>query len=725
MRSTIFALLTFLPVPPLVAQVPATGVVRLTVEESMGPIGDALVRVLSVTPAPAPVTTDAGGQARLSLPAGEVVLLVARIGYVPRRLRILVPGGGEIEVSVMLEMEMKMTEVEGITVSAARTGRLAGETPTRVEVISQMEVDEKTQMAPSGIAMQLSETPGVRIQSASPSLGTGGVRIFGLPGQYTAMLADGLPLYGGASSALGPLDISPVDLQRIEILKGPASALYGGQALGGVVNLISKPPTGRNEVLVNRRTLGVTDGATWLSRKFSNISGASLLVSGTLQGAEDVDHDGWGDQARARRWNVRPRFSRVDSTGRSLFVTAGFGYDDRAGGTFDAALAPDDLPFRERLTGRRADLGLAAKFPTSAGGNVAIRSALSTDGRDRWFGVGPVERDRISTGFIEVTRSTVSANSATVLGAAVQTDGYQNAMNNTFDHSWVTPGLFVTAERDVGPVTLSGSLRGDVHPVAGVRITERVAALVRPMEQWSLRASAGTGYAPATPLIEETEMIGLRTVRPGALLRHERSAGGTLDLNGKIGSIEILLTGYASRIRDAVQLAGAGDSTLDGVLVNSAGPTRIGGVEAGAIWRFQGGKLYLNYGFTEGTRTDPTTGVRGPVPLLPRHRVGADLMLERPGVYRIGLEGTLHGVQPLVDDPYRTRSKPYLYTMLLVMRQVGAFEVVANFENLLNVRQTRYEPLVLPAPMTGGRWTTDAWAPLEGFMANVAVRYRW
>ena len=55
----------------------------------------------------------------------------------------------------------------------------------------------------------------------------------------------------------------------------------------------------------------------------------------------------------------------------------------------------------------------------------------------------------------------------------------------------------------------------------------------------------------------------------------------------------------------------------------------------------------------------------------------------------------------------------------------GRFEVVANFENLLDVRQTKHAPLVRPTPGTGGRWTTDVWAPLEGFMANVAVRYRW
>src|SRR3954466_11436208 len=159
--------------------------------------------------------------------------------------------------------------MERVTVTATRTERLAENTPLRVEVLDSMQVDENTLMAPSGISMLLNSTPGLRVQAASPTLGTGSVRMLGLPGQYTVMLADGLPLYGGAASALGPLDISPVDLQRVEIIKGAASSLYGAQALGGVINLISKPPTGRNEVLLNRRMLGVTDGASWLSHKFS------------------------------------------------------------------------------------------------------------------------------------------------------------------------------------------------------------------------------------------------------------------------------------------------------------------------------------------------------------------------------------------------------------------------------------------------------------------------
>ena len=124
-------------------------------------------------------------------------------------------------------------------------------------------------------------------------------------------------------------------------------------------------------------------------------------------------------------------------------------------------------------------------------------------------------------------------------------------------------------------------------------------------------------------------------------------------------------------------------------------------------------------------RTDAETGQREPVPLLNRHRVGGDLMLEKPGVYRVGIEGIYYGRQALDDNPYRSDSKPYLYAMAIAMRQFGPLEVVANFENLLDVRQTEYQPLVRPTPTVGGRWTTDVWAPLEGFMANVAVRFRW
>jgi outer membrane receptor for ferrienterochelin and colicins len=690
----------------------------VTVAEPMGMVSGLMVRSAGRS-----ARTDSSGHARLSLPAGRQVISVTGIGYKPARVTVTVVPDTIVTVTVPIDMVgMQMAEVK---VSAARIERLAGETPTRVEVLDSMEVVENTLMAPSGITMLLNETPGIRVQAASPSLGTGSVRILGLPGQYTAMLADGLPLYGGAASALGPLDISPVDLQRVEIIKGAASSLYGGQALGGVINLISRPPTGTTEVLLNRRTLGVTDAAAWTSHRFNDAVGASFLASGTEQSNEDIDHDGWADQPQARRFSLRPRLTALDARGRSLFVTAGFGYDDRNGGTVDGGLTPSGIPFREGLTSERADLGARAVVPLRDSGNVAVRFALSGNRRQRELGAGPIEDDGTSTGFLELTRSLTAWGSAMVVGSSLQYDGFGSSLNARYDHDWITPSLFTTTERAVGPLTLSLSARGDAHPQAGLQLTERVAALAKPAEGWSVRLSGGTGFAAPTPMTEETEAIGLRAIKPGPDLERERSYGSMVDVDGQLAGAELLVTTYGSIITGAIQLADAGDGTGDGILRNAAGNTRIAGVESAAIWRFNGGKFLATYGYSKGSRPDAASGAREPLPMLPRHRVGGDLMFERPGVYWGGIEGNWYGVQSLDDDPYRAQSKPYLYLMAIGVRQLGRLEAVANFENLLNVRQTDTDPLVRPTPTTGGRWTTDVWAPLEGFMANIALRYRW
>jgi outer membrane receptor protein involved in Fe transport len=712
------ALLLFAPAGN--AQQLDSGVVEIIVQEPMG-----MLDGFRVQSGEKSAVTDNDGRARLTLPAGRQAIAVTKIGFKATGVSTVVIRDSIVSVRVPVTMTEMSMELAPVKVSATRTERLAGETPIRVEVIDEMEVDENTLMSPSGIGMLLNETPGLRVQAAAPGLGTGSVRILGLPGQYTVMLADGLPLYGASASALGPLDISPVDLSRVEIIKGAASSLYGGQALGGVINLVAKPPTGKKEILLNRRTLDVTDAATWLSHRFSSSSGMSLLASGTLQGAEDIDGDGWADQPRAARWSVRPRFNAVDNGGRSLFVTAGYGYDNRDGGTLGKANAPDGNPFREGLKSNRADIGSTAEIPLGNGGKIATRFALSTNWRAREFGPGPVERDRTSTGFAEVTRSFVKEKATSVLGAALQLEDFENDLNDAFDRRWLTPALFATVERPLGPLTISASVRGDAHQEAGAQLTERLAVLATPADGWSVRGSIGTGFAPPTPMMEETEAVGLRAVRKSSELSAEKSRAAMLDINGKIASAELLVTAYASVISNPIQMHDTDDSSGDVFLQNASASTRIGGIEALAVWRFGSGKLIGSYGYAQGSRPDAMTGDRESMPLLPHHRIGGDLMLERPGVYRIGIEGTWYGAQSLDDNPFRSKSKPYIYTMAIASRQLGALEVVANFENLLNVRQSDTHSLVRRTPGAAGRWTTDVWAPLEGVMANVAVRYRW
>ena len=152
-------------------------------------------------------------------------------------------------------------------------------------------------MTPGDVAMMLTETNGLRVQVTSPSTGAANVRVQGLRGRYTQILSDGLPLYGQAGS-LSVLQIPPMDLGQVEVIKGVASALYGSAALGGVINLVSRRPREgepEREVLFNRTSRGGTDGAIWLSRRTSPGVGLYLPRRRALSGEP-------GDQ---RRWMVR------------------------------------------------------------------------------------------------------------------------------------------------------------------------------------------------------------------------------------------------------------------------------------------------------------------------------------------------------------------------------------------------------------------------------------
>jgi iron complex outermembrane receptor protein len=98
-------------------------------------------------------------------------------------------------------------------------------------------------------------------------------------------------------------------------------------------------------------------------------------------------------------------------------------------------------------------------------------------------------------------------------------------------------------------------------------------------------------------------------------------------------------------------------------------------------------------------------------------------MWEAEGTGRIGLELYYTGRQELDENPYRAVSRPYVITGLLVERRFGPARLFLNAENLLDARQTDYDPLVLPARSPDGRWTTDVWAPLEGRVFNGGVRF--
>ena len=156
---------------------------------------------------------------------------------------------------------------ETVVVTATRSGRRIQDEPLRVEVIDEEEIEEKALMTPGSVAMLLGETTGLRVQTTAPSLGAANVRVQGLRGRYAQLLADGLPLYGAGGDSLGLLQVPPLDLGQVEVIKGAASALYGSGALGGVINLVSRRAVEPQvDTLFNVTSLGGGDATLWLAR---------------------------------------------------------------------------------------------------------------------------------------------------------------------------------------------------------------------------------------------------------------------------------------------------------------------------------------------------------------------------------------------------------------------------------------------------------------------------
>lgn len=698
---------------PVRAQEAASVVVR--VRSEAGPVERAEVRSAGIL-----ARTNPQGEATLRLPAGERELSVRKLGFTPISVRLSVRPG--VDTTITVQLFEQPEELEEIIVSSTRVGQRIEDEPTRVEVLAREEVEEKMLMTPGDIAMMLNETSGLRVQSTSPSLGGASVRIQGLRGRYTQVLSDGLPLYGGQSGALGLLQIPPMDLGQVEVIKGGASALYGSSALGGVVNLISRRPEDDRELLLNQTTRGGTDGVLWLSRELNDQWGYTLLGSVHRQSQADVDEDGWADLPGYRRAVVRPRLFWDNGTGRSVFFTVGATVEDREGGTLPGFFVPGGVSFPEELETRRIDTGLVGRLLFSGDRLLSVRASAMGQRHDHLFGDTP-EDDLHATGFGEVTLSGTDAGHTWVLGAALQQEHYDARDVEGFDYTYTTPSLFAQDEyRPADWLALSASGRFDFHSEYGTFFNPRISALVRPGAGWTARASAGTGTFAPTPFTEETEAVGLSRLAPLGRLEAERARNASLDVGRTFGEFELNGTLFGSVVHSALMVRASDTGGL--VLFNADEPTRTWGTELLARWHQEPFHLTATHTHLRSMEVDhEALSVRREVPMTPRQSFGVVGMWEAEDQGRAGLEVYYTGRQALEENPYRTISRPYFILGFLAERRIGRVRVFLNAENLLDVRQTRFDPVLLPARSPEGRWTTDLWAPLEGRVFNAGVRY--
>jgi iron complex outermembrane receptor protein len=351
-------------------------------------------------------------------------------------------------------------------------------------------------MRPADVTVLLSEISGVRAQPTVPAIGAANLRIQGLPGRYSELLSDGLPLYGGPVSGLGLLQIPPLDLRQAEVIKGAATALYGPSALGGVVNLVSRAPGNEDEILLNRTSRSGTDRVAWATRQLNDRWGYTLLAGVHRQQPVDVDGDGWADLPSVERAELRPRVYCNGARGRRAFATIGGMVEDRKGGTMAGAVAPNGQHFPEGVKTTRFDGGVVASFPVGERDTVTVRGAATGQWHRHEFGP-TVEHHRHSTLFSELAVTLPRGQATWLVGAAFERDGLHASDISGFDYAFTTPSVFAQGTFSLAQhLSASSSGRCDAHSRYGTVCSPRVSILWRPAAAWAARLSAATGSSP-------------------------------------------------------------------------------------------------------------------------------------------------------------------------------------------------------------------------------------
>ena len=687
------------------------GTIRVAVRAGAKPLERARVVVGAAS-----AETDTTGAAQLPAPVGKTELTVAKDGYVTARINVVVTGGGQLDVDVDLQPDPTLEETVTV-VATTRTNKRLEDQPMRVEILDREEIEEKMLMTPGDIVMMLNEMGGMRVQATSPSLGAASVRIQGMRGRYTRVLSDGLPLFGDVGG-LGLLQVPPMDLGQVEVVKGVASALYGAGAMGGVINLLSRRPTQEpeREFLLNRSSRGATDAVTFLSSPFSHGWSASLLGGGHWQQINDVNDDAWADLPGYGRAVVRPRVFWDGHDGRSFFATTGFTYEDRKGGTPEGSVLPaTGGSYVEALDTRRYDAGASGQFLVQQRYVVTARAAVASQRHDHRFGEA-LERDRHETAFGEVAIRGTAGRQTWVGGVAIERDAYHPRDLPQFGYAFLVPGAFGQYDYAFNPaVSLSASGRLDVHSEYGTFFSPRVSVLAR-TGAWTSRASVGTGFFASTPLTEETEAAGLTRLQVEGPLAAERGVSASFDVTRTAGPWSYTATLFSSRINDPIHVTRAPVYALR----NLPEPTTNVGAELLGTFRKEPFAVTATYTYVHAR--ERVDGLAQDVPQTPRHSAGLVGMWEVEDVGRVGVEWYYTGRQALEENPYRSVSEPYVIVGLLAERQLGRLRFFINGENLSGVRQTRWDPLLRPTRAVDGRWAVDAWAPLEGRNINGGIR---
>ncbi|MFZ1700860.1 MAG: TonB-dependent receptor [Pyrinomonadaceae bacterium] len=721
MVRVILILAAILAATPVFAQTGNSVGLQIKNKDTKSPVAEATVMVKNTDIL---VVADKDGLAEITnLPDGEQILEISSIGYGTTTLTLVFPLSDTSERTVLLEID---NEVGEVTITSTRTGREIEAEPTRVEAIDEEEIDEKINMRPANVAMVLHESTGIQVQQTSATSNSQSVRIQGLDGRYTQILKDGFPAYGGFSGSLSVLEIPPLDLKQVEVIKGPSATLFGGDAIAGVVNFVTKNPgeVPVTTLLLNQTSALGTDVSLFNSRKLTRI-GYTFLGSVNYQKEYDADDDDFTDLPRTAAFGITPKLIFYGSK-TTLVVGNSLSYQNRKGGDVLAIRGrPDQFHtyFEENGSFRNVTtFDLNHEF--ADGSRLIAKQSFAFFDRKIATLNYRFEGQQFNS-FTDVSYSRLYGKHAVVMGASSVFDRFREStpgINPPRNETRAYGGVFVQDTVDLtNRVSLEAGFRVDHARDYGTFALPRVAVLFRLTEKLTSRFGFGLGYKTPTMFTEDAETLLFRDVAGvGNSLKAERSRGGTFDLNyrdtiGENVTFSLNQMFFYTQITDPIVLR---VSPSDIYQFSNADSSVISkGIETNVRIGYGVAKLFFGY-----TLTDAKAGYLGGnrrLTLLPRHRVNSSLVFEEHENYKFGAEFYFAGRQ-ILDDRSLTRSAAEFG--LFAEKTFGKISVFINGENLGDIRQGKYGPVVIP-PFTDPTFA-EIYTHLEGRVVNGGVKIR-
>lgn len=659
------------------------------------------------------------------IPDGQQVFSFRMMGYKARTDTLIFPRANDTLI-VLLEGEVE--ELEEVVISSTRSTRTIQSIPTRVEFIGGEELEEKGNMKPGDIRMMLNESTGIQTQQVSATSANSSIRIQGLDGRYTQLLKDGFPLYAGFSGGLGLLQTPPLDLKQVEVIKGASSTLYGGGAIAGLVNLISRTPAEERDLrfLVNGTSAGGLDISGFYGQQFEKV-GLTIFAGRNSSRPYDPSNTGFTAIPKTERYVFNPKLFLNLSPTTKMIAGINTIFEDRTGGDIEYIKGRGDNnhTYFEKNKSSRFSTQLSLEHQFNENSSFSVKNAVNNFNRTITIPGYEFDGRQWST-YSEITYNKNGSKMDWVGGLNIYTDNFKEFPRDSFakrSYDQNTIGGFVQNTWTANNwLQLETGVRGDYVIDYRFVFLPRVSALFKVSPKLSSRLGGGFGYKTPTIFTEETERIQFRSVRPISpdANKLERSYGANFDVNYRTILFDELRLSinqlfFYTRINKPLLMEPATGSLYQ--LANSDGYIDTKGWETNIKLDYGDFKLFIGYTFTDAKLQEGAT--KRPNPLTARHRLNNVLMYEIEEKWKIGLEAYYYSRQSLTDG---APGQPYWICGFMAEKLWERFSLFINFENFTDTRQTKFDH-IYTGPMTQPVFR-DIYAPLDGFVVNGGLKLK-